>query len=121
MKQPQVSYLVSEALPETGENQFSSEEHEAYTRESSSDLSKSSETEETPNTKSLEFMRISQRSNESNSEVETVDVGIQVNCDKSSTIILKDKQCQADFDTRRSQKRYKSFRTIRNFYSFLKH
>ena len=110
---------MSEALPETGENQFSSEENEAYTRGSSSDLSKSSEIEETPNVKSVEFMSISQRSNER--KVEKVDVGIQVKCDDASTIILKDKQCQADFDTRRSQKRYKSFRTIRNFYSFLKH
>ena len=112
---------MSESLPETGENHFSSEENEAYTRGSSSDLSKSSEIEETPNTKSVEFMRLSQHSNESNSKVETVDVGVQANCDNSSTLIFKDKQCQADFDTRRSQKRYKSFRTIRNFYSFLKH
>ena len=54
-------------------------------------------------------------------DVEKVDVGLQVNFQTSNAVILKDKECQADLGYSKNKKRYKSFRTIRNFYSFLKH
>ena len=55
------------------------------------------------------------------SEVEMIDVGLQVNFQVFNAVILKDKECQANFENRKNKKRYKSLRTIRNFYSFLKH